>query len=443
MVRQVSFTLEVDHNRFVSERASEAHLAITVTGHHPVREDGEPGEPPDGGTRASEEGTLSEVLLVDCSSSMRFPATTMPETRRAAVAAVDLLPEGARFAVVAGTTTARVVYPETGGLAVSSARTRREAATAIGGLTPDGGTAMGRWLRAANDLFADLPGPRHAILLTDGLNQGESLRELAAALEECRGRFVCDCRGVGTGWRVDELRSITTALLGTVDIVADPEDLAADFRSTVAAAVARVQPAVALRVWTPELTRPRFLRQVHPEVRSLEGVQVPGAPQDLDHPTGSWGAESRTYHLCVEIPPLRVGEEVLVARLTVVQEDGGPPLGAPVLVTVTGSADVDRVARVDPVLAHYTGQTDLAEAVRTGLDARRRGDTELATAMLQRAVALATESGHEETAELLAEVVEVVDERSGTIRLRARVAREAEMALDARSTRTLRLGRPR
>ncbi|WP_016699987.1 vWA domain-containing protein [Actinoalloteichus spitiensis] len=442
MARQLSFTVEVDHNRFVSERTTEVHAVLTVTGHPAPGGNGERGSA-GGGSPDPEQGAISEVLLVDCSSSMRFPASTMPATRRAAVAAVHLLPEGSRFAVVAGTTTARVVYPETGGLAVCGARTRREAAAAIARLTPDGGTAMGTWLRAANDLFADLPGPRHAILLTDGLNQGESVRELAAALEECRGRFVCDCRGVGTGWRVDELRSIATTLLGTVDIVADPEDLAADFRSTIEAAVARVQPAVALRVWTPELARQRFLRQVHPEVRPLDGASAPDAPRNVDHPTGSWGEESRTYHLCVEIPPLRAGEEMLVARLTAVQEEGGAPLGTPVQITVTGSADVDRVARVDPVLAHYTGQADLAEAVRVGLDARRRGDTELATAMLQRAVALAAESGHEETAELLAGVVEVVDAPSGTVRLRARVAREAEMTLDARSTRTLRLGRSR
>jgi hypothetical protein len=34
--------------------------------------------------------------------------------------------------------------------------------------------------------------------------------------------FRCDCRGVGTDWKVEELRTISTALLGTVDIVPEP-----------------------------------------------------------------------------------------------------------------------------------------------------------------------------------------------------------------------------
>ena len=39
----------------------------------------------------------------------------------------------------------------------------------------------------------------------------------------------CDCRGVGVDWEVAELRKVASALLGSVDIVADPANLAADF----------------------------------------------------------------------------------------------------------------------------------------------------------------------------------------------------------------------
>ena len=39
----------------------------------------------------------------------------------------------------------------------------------------------------------------------------------------CEGSFQCDCRGVGTDWGVSELRRIASALLGTVDIIADPD----------------------------------------------------------------------------------------------------------------------------------------------------------------------------------------------------------------------------
>ena len=51
--------------------------------------------------------------------------------------------------------------------------------------------------------------------------------------------FRCDCRGVGTDWNVEELRKISTALLGTVDIVPDPAGLAADFEAMMQASTSR------------------------------------------------------------------------------------------------------------------------------------------------------------------------------------------------------------
>ena len=90
-----------------------------------------------------------------------------------------------------------------------------------------------RWLTLAASCSRAPGGIRHAILLTDGQNQHETRATCAAALAECEGRFTCDCRGVGTDWEVAELRTIAAALLGTVDIVADPADLAADFQPMI------------------------------------------------------------------------------------------------------------------------------------------------------------------------------------------------------------------
>ncbi len=56
-----------------------------------------------------------------------------------------------------------------------------------------------------------------------------------------------------------------------------------------------------------------------------------------------------------------------------------------------------------------------------------------------RGVAIAHASGNEGTVRLLAKVVEVDDPASGTVRLRREVAALDEMALDTRSTRTVRV----
>ena len=62
-----------------------------------------------------------------------------------------------------------------------------------------------------------------------------------------------------------------------------------------------------------------------------------------------------------------------------------------------------------------------------------------ATSKLGRAVALAHQAGNEDTARLLAKVVDVVDEATGTVRLKKKVEAADEMALDTRSTKTVRV----
>ena len=51
---------------------------------------------------------------------------------------------------------------------------------------------------------------------------------------------------------------------------------------------------------------------------------------------------------------------------------------------------------------------------------------------------LAHQSGNEETAKLLVKVVDVVDAATGTVRLKKKVEDADEMALDTRSTKTVR-----
>jgi von Willebrand factor type A C-terminal domain len=95
--------------------------------------------------------------------------------------------------------------------------------------------------------------------------------------------------------------------------------------------------------------------------------------------------------------------------------------------------------RISRHVAHYTGQAELAQAIQDGLEARKTGDEDAATAKLGRAVALAHQSGNQDTAHLLANVVDVIDPATGTVRLKAKVANADEMALDTRSSKTVRI----
>ena len=93
------------------------------------------------------------------------------------------------------------------------------------GRPASGPTAARRWAPGcgwppASSPRCPAPAQRHAILLTDGINQHETPEQLDAAIEAARGRFQCDCRGVGADWQVAEVRRIATALLGSVDLIA-------------------------------------------------------------------------------------------------------------------------------------------------------------------------------------------------------------------------------
>ena len=198
--------------------------------------------------------------------------------RRATAAAIAELRDGVAFAVIAGDHRARQVYPDAGHRPGGRADPRRGHASGRR-LQADGGTAIGAWLHAARLLADQHPDAvRHAILLTDGQN-GEDAAVFARAVRSCVGAFTCDCRGVGTDWRVDELRTVASALLGTVDIVARPDDLAADFRALTGAAMAKNVPELWLRLWTPQGATVRFVKQVAPAVEDLTDRRVDAGRQ--------------------------------------------------------------------------------------------------------------------------------------------------------------------
>ena len=96
----------------------------------------------------------------------------------AAKAALAEIVDGTLFSIVSGNGTAQIVYPYShqGALVPMSAHTRGEANRAIEGLRANGGTAMGTWLTLARQIFETVPHvtKRHAILLTDGVNEGET-----------------------------------------------------------------------------------------------------------------------------------------------------------------------------------------------------------------------------------------------------------------------------
>jgi hypothetical protein len=423
-----NFSAQTYQNQYLPAGASKMHAIVTVTC------DGGAAD----GDASTSGATRAELVIVDVSGSMKWPRTKISAARDATAAAIDCISDGVLFGVIAGDDDANQIYPHWGPLVPADATTRAEAKKAVGKLKADGGTVIGRWLTTANAMFGESGAAiRHAILLTDGEDEGESAAELDRAIAECEGNFQCDCRGVGTEWRVDELRRISSALLGTVDIIAEPESMASDFSGMMLNAMAKSVGDVRLRVWAPKGATVDFVKQVSPSIEDLTTKAFPFNELTRDYPTGAWGHESRDYHVCVTVVPQDVGKEVAAARVSLVVD--GEVVSTPALVKATWTDDEALSTRINREVAHYTGQAELAEMIQEGVAARRRGDVSEATRKLGRAAQLAVETGNDQTMKLLATVVDVEDAEAGTVRLKPQVADADEMALDTRSTRTTRI----
>jgi hypothetical protein len=434
MTEHPDFSIKVDQNRYLPEGSREVNAIVTVDA---------TGAPLAGTARST---AAAVVIIIDTSGSMSTPGNKLTAAKKAAQTAVDSLRDGVDFAVVSGSSWAKMIYPSGEQLVAADAKSRSRAKAAIDKLGASGGTAIGSWLRLADRLFAQVSaihpnGIRHAILLTDGKNKHETAEELDASLAACTGHFVCDCRGIGTDWEVAELRKVSSALLGSVDIVAQPQDLEADFRAMIQSAMGKAIADVALRVWTPQNATLLLVKQVLPSLADLTAKRTEAGPQTGDYPTGAWGEESRDYHICVEVPVGEMGREMragwvkLVVTGTTRDQDRVLAAGN---ILAEWTDDETLSTRINPRVAHYTGQAELADAIQQGLQARKDGDLDTATARLGRAVVLAGESGNEAIASLLGKVVDVIDPATGTVRLKKQVDKADEMSLDTRSSKTVR-----
>ena len=416
------FRAETFQNEFLPAGTGEVHAIMTVTA----------GE----GTGASASGQRVLGVLCDVSGSME--GGKMVAAKLAMARLVELLPPDCSFFIVTGSDGASLLCPT----ARADQAGKQRAFAAIHGIRAGGGTKISNWLDAALQQFRATPNAvRQALLLTDGQNDLADGRALEDVLERCEGLFQCDCRGVGTDWQVEQLRKIAGRLLGTTDIIPQPAQIDADFQAILAKAMSKTVSDVFLRLWTPQGATVKFCKEVSPEIVDLTGRSREISPQMREYPTGAWGkGESRDFHFCIEVKPGAVGDEVLAGRTSLVYASGGAETKvADARILAVWTDDEGKSTTINNVVAHYTGQAELAQSIQEGLDARAHGDEDRATALLGKAVKIAYDSGNEATAKLLRRVVDVDDAEKGTVRLKQAVAREDSMALETRSTKTARI----
>lgn len=421
------FKAEVFQNAFLPQGAAEVNAIMTITA------EGSLGA---GSSGAGFSGEKIIGIIIDKSGSME--GGKIHAAKDALVRLIWMLPADTSFFVIAGGETGDLISPT----AKATSENRQRAIAAIKRIKAVGGTCISTWLSQALQQFAAAPGAiKQCILLTDGENEKPDEPLLESMLNACEGQFQCECRGVGSDWKVDQLRNISSRLLGSTDIITRPDLIEADFKQILQNALTKEVSDVALRLWTPIGSRIRFCKQVSPDILDLTARARQPRPQVFDYPTGAWGkAESRDYHFCIEVKPGAVGDEMLAGRASLIVTSAGLENKiAEARILAIWTDDESKSTKIDRRVAHYTGQAELAQSIQEGLDARARGEDEVATRLLGKAVRLAHESGNEATTKLLRKVVEVDNEEQGTVRLKRQVAKEDAMALETRSTKTARL----
>jgi len=398
----------------------------------------------DGGAGATVDGSQERVLgfIADRSGSMNGLGR-INAVRAALSAAIEALESDTTFFIVAFDFDADVVFAP----ARATPANKQVAHQRVAALTAGGGTAMSTGLEMALGFFRGYPTAiNRALFLTDGKNESEKIDLVRRVLADCAGAFECDCWGLGTDWRVGEVQEIARALNGHASLLPDRESVDAAFRAFVDTAQSKALRDVFLRLWTPQGAQLAQVRQMNPTIEELAGRARTISPLVHDFPTGSWApGESRDYFVSIHVAPGGVGDELLACRPSVKFTDGSgqdQEIKAPqARVIATWSADDRLTSRIDPAVAHYTGQEEMAQAIQQGLEASERGNAAEATRLLGRAVQLAHASGNTDMTSRLQRVVDIDDAASGTVRVKRSVEKAAAMDLELESTTTKRARR--
>ena len=383
-------------------------------------------------TSTQARGPLEFGIVIDCSGSMSEKGK-MAAANLAARGAIARIPDGVVFFVIAFNHQAHLVVNAT----AATEATRASASKAVAAIEANGGTSMASGLNAADQQFSARPDSvRVCQFYTDGDN-GDRPGVLEGLLTDLRGRYQCECRGIGDDWKPTQLLQIAEALMGTAKLVASGADIAADLKETFDHAAARKAANVKLRlIVPPKMASIVRVQRVSPTVIDLTKDGIAIDDRTFDYPTGAWSAEERDFHVVIEMKQAgAIGEQMRITRTALVI---GERIEDQPAVTVTWSNDARMTTRIDPQVAHYTGQADLANATREGFEALEKGNTQEATVKLGKAMKLAQDSGNEEATRRLGKVVDVVDADNGTVRLRSGVQKADLLDAEVGATRTVR-----
>lgn len=227
----------------------------------------------------------------------------------------------------------------------------------------------------------------------------------------------------------------------------DPQDLIASFKDVVERTKGLSRSNVMLQIWTPVGAKVTSIKQMTPQLLDLTAKLQPGPNPRLSRiDTGAWGEEARDYMVVVDLAPEAVGQvdgpAKLVARLSLVENQNGAEVETKLneggQITAEWTADDKKSTVINPKVANYTGQAELARNIQEGVAALQAGDEDKATKALGKARELAVATGNEEATRRIDKIVKV-DPDKGTVKIIKGADKGDVVNLDTASTRTRRV----
>jgi uncharacterized protein YegL len=269
-----------------------------------------------------------------------------------------------------------------------------------------GGTSMSTGINQALATQGNLPPEyvQYGIFLSDG-NNTEKEEHLVRAVQAAAKTNMHLCAyGYGSDWNPNELTKMAQITQGWMPkVVPSPDQLQAEFSALVSRMAKTVANDVVLNLWTPTGARILSLSQAYPE-----WVKGEAAPVGDDH---TWVvpvppmAENDHRDFVVHIELANVGRRVVACKPSVTYVSGGQRIeekgDQSSWIILEQTHDEAMYNQVNPIVAGYLGQGELANETRSMTEALERGDAPAAERHRTAALDIAKSSGNRQMTAIL------------------------------------------
>ncbi len=269
-----------------------------------------------------------------------------------------------------------------------------------------GGTSMSTGIKLALQTQGVLRGntAKYCIFLSDGQNT-EPETMLAGAVKQAAEASLHLCAyGYGNDWTPDELTKMAEITNGWMPkAVPNPTDLVKEFTALVARMARTVATDVALQLWTPTGAKILSLSQAYPQWVKGEAAPV-GDGHTWVVPVPPMSAKDHRDFV-VHIELAAVGAKVVAAKPAVVYIAGGQRTeekgDQSTWMILQQTTDQAQINQVNPVVAGYLGQGQLAASMRSMTEALNAGDSKAAERHRTEALDIAQATGNRNMTQVL------------------------------------------